>query len=85
MGQVAALGCVLCRLLGYGPTPAQVHHLRDGAGAQRSSDFLTMPLCEPHHTGTHGIHGDRAALRQAGVTELDLLAQTIHDMTELAR
>jgi hypothetical protein len=82
MGQVASLGCVLCRLLGYGPTPAQVHHLRDGAGAQRASDFLTMPICPDHHTGSSGIHGDRAALRQANVTELDLLAQTIYDIAK---
>lgn len=78
MGRVASLGCVLCRQLGYGATPAQVHHLRTGIGkGQRASDYLTMPLCEAHHTGAAGIHGDRSALRQAGVSEIDLLALTI--------
>lgn len=78
MGRVAALGCMLCRRLGYGPTQAEVHHLRDGAGMQqRASDWLSMPLCPEHHRGARGVHGDRSALRQAGVTELDLLADTV--------
>jgi hypothetical protein len=37
-----------------------------------------MPICQPHHTGAKGIHGDRTCLRQAGVVdEVDLLAATI--------
>ena len=37
MGRVASLGCYLCRQLGYGETPAQVHHVREGQGmAQRA-------------------------------------------------
>ena len=78
MGRVAALGCILCRRLGYGEHAAEVHHVRTGQGAaQRASDFLTVPLCQACHRGSHGIHGDRARLRQAKVTELDLLADTI--------
>lgn len=79
MGRVAALGCVLCRLRGFGPTPAEVHHIRIGqGGAQRAPDFLTVPLC-PYgcHRGPKGIHGDRSLLRAANVTELDLLAETL--------
>ena len=50
MGRVAALGCYLCRHLGLGDTPAQVHHVREGQGmAQRASNWLTVPLCEKHH------------------------------------
>lgn len=30
MGRVAELGCYLCQHLGFGATPAQVHHLREG-------------------------------------------------------
>lgn len=72
LGRVAALGCLLCH------RPAQVHHLRYGHGmSQRASHWLTMPLCEEHHTGSRGIHGDRSALRAANITELDLLAMTI--------
>ena len=33
MARVAALGCILCRRLGYLGTPAEVHHIRTGTGA----------------------------------------------------
>ena len=78
MNRVAGLGCALCRRLGYGETPAQLHHPREGQGmAQRASNWLVIPLCEPHHTGNHGWHGDRQAFKQAKVDELDLLADTV--------
>jgi hypothetical protein len=79
LGRVAALGCALCRRLGYIGTPAQVHHLRAGNPglSQRASHFLAIPLCEQHHTGPQGIHGDRSAFKNARVDELDLLADVI--------
>lgn len=80
MGKVAEVGCILCRHLGFGETPAQVHHLKEECGAgQRQSDFLTIPLCQPHHTGSVGIHGlgTKAFERTYGLSELDLLALTI--------
>lgn len=80
MGKVASLGCYLCRHLGYGETPAQVHHLREGQGmAQRASNYLTVPLCDTHHANSSvdGIHGQRRAWKLAGVDEMDALADTI--------
>ncbi len=74
----AALGCALCRRLGYVGTPAQVLHLRAGQGAgQRAPHWLAIPLCETHHLGKQGIHGDRSAFRNARCDELDLLADTL--------
>lgn len=81
MGRVAALGCVVCMLLGFGRTAAQVHHVRAGVGkAQRAGNYCTVPLCEPHHTGKHGVHGDRGCLRQLNLSELDLLDITIGEL-----
>lgn len=81
MGRVAALGCVVCRLLGHGASPAQVHHVRAGQGkGQRSGSYCTVPLCLDHHTGPRGVHGDRACLRQLNVDELDLLDITIGEL-----
>lgn len=88
MGRVAAIGfCVLCRLLHRRTTEGlQVHHIRYGqGGADRANHFLTMLLCWYCHEGEHGIHGDRALLRQANVTELDLLAETLALIFEGAR
>lgn len=81
MNRVADLGCVVCRMLGYGPTPAQLHHVREGQGmAQRAQNWLVVPLCPEHHQGKTGVHGDRSAMRQLKVDELDLLSQTIQDL-----
>lgn len=80
MGAVASLGCILCRHLGLGETPAEVHHLREGqGGAQRASNFLTIPLCPEHHRGASGLHGlgTRGFYTRYRLTELDLLAMTV--------
>ena len=72
---------MLCRVTGLGETPAQVHHIRVGQGmAQRAQHWLTIPLCQPHHTGPSGVHGDKSALRNAKVDELDLLALTLEKL-----
>ncbi len=79
LGRVASLGCVLCRRMGYGPTPAEVHHRRTGTGAgKRSAYDQVAPLCPEHHRGNAGIHGmgRRAWERHFGVTEISLIEQT---------
>jgi hypothetical protein len=70
--------------MGYDESPAQVHHIRSGHGAGRRENchFLTIPLCPSHHTGMHGIHGDRVDFANAGVDELDLLADVIEQLTK---
>lgn len=84
--KVAALGCCVCRNLGYGPTPAAIHHIRHGQGAgQRASDYLIIPLCPEHHQ--HGgpgvaLHAGQAQWESLYGSELDLLAQTIADVTQ---
>lgn len=86
MNAVAALGCVACRNSGLGPTPCQVHHIRTGQGmGQRASNFLVLPLCEAHHTGPNGLHGQRRMFAIMHGSELDLLAQTIEEVLEYQR
>ena len=78
--RVAAIGCILCRRLGYGETPASLHHIREGQGmSQRASDYLVIPLCREHHQGDTGFHGlgEREFERRYKTTELDLLADVI--------
>lgn len=77
MSALAQQGCCLCRFLGLGETPAEIHHIRHGMGAgQRNGNTMTIPLCPEHHRGNTGYHGmGRRAFEAAyGVTELDLLA-----------
>lgn len=78
MNRVAALGCVLCRRLGYGESPCELHHPRTGVGmAQRASNMDVIGLCPEHHRGNLGLHGmgRKAFEKFYGVTELDLLEQ----------
>ena len=75
MSEQAEAGCILCRHLGLGATPAEIHPLRSGMGAgQRNSNLMTIPLCPEHHRGNTGYHGlgRRAFEREYGVTEMDL-------------
>ena len=58
MSAVAALGCAVCRRMGYEGTPAELHHPRRGTGmGQRASSFDVIPLCPEHHRGKTGLHG----------------------------
>lgn len=80
MNRVAEMGCILCKRLGYEGTPAELHHIREGAGmSQRASDFLVVPLCPEHHRGKTGMHGlgSRGFERRYGIDELGLLAEVI--------
>lgn len=80
LSRIAGLGCILCRRLGTPGTPAEIHHLRDGAGAaQRGSDWTAIPLCPEHHRGASGLHGlgTRGFAARYRVDELGLLADTI--------
>lgn len=75
--KVAGLGCVLCRHLYFGDTPATLHHVREGQGmSQRASDWLVIPLCKEHHQGSTGIHGGRF-YQLFKMDEMDLLALTL--------
>ena len=76
MGRVAEIGCIICQ------SPAQVHHIREGQGmGQRSSPWLTIPLCEPHHTGSLSIHKAKRQFEQLYGDELALLALTIRRLS----
>jgi D-alanyl-D-alanine dipeptidase len=83
MESVASIGCIVCILKGYGETPAQVHHIREGRIAR--DDFLTIPLCEPHHTGTtmsvHMRKEELLASLRIG-SEFDLLADVMRRMAK---
>lgn len=79
LSKVAELGCAVCRHLGYGPTPAEIHHQRTGIGAgRRAGNDQVAPLCPEHHRGNTGLHGmgRKAFERHYGFTETSLIEQT---------
>lgn len=79
MSKVAALGCAICRRLGYGETPAELHHPRDGMGVGMKAEHENViPLCYPHHRTDIGFHGmgKRAFEAEYKVTERELIQET---------
>lgn len=79
MQRVSELSCLICEQMGLGQSPAHVHHVFDSAAR---SDFLTVPLCPPHHTGPEGFHGlgEREFNRRYKTTEAELLAMTLEKL-----
>ena len=81
--KVAGIGCVLCRHLDLGETPATLHHVREGQGmSQRASDWLVVSLCKEHHQGQSGWHGlgKQGFYMKYRLDELDLLSMVIERM-----
>ena len=77
MARVADLGCLVCA------SPAELHHIREGQGmSQRSSNYLTIPLCPFHHRGELSIHADKRQFEALYRNELELLAETIEALEE---
>ena len=66
-------GCVVCKKLGHGFTPACIHHFRSDVGmSQRSKNYI--PLCWNHHQHPeHGIHGGTKSWQKKHGTEQELL------------
>jgi hypothetical protein len=86
LSRVAALGCIACYLQGTPGTPAEIHHPRAGRGkGQRASHMDGIPLCPPHHRGTHhpavpSIHLAKLAFIEQFGTEEKLL-QLVQQLT----
>ncbi len=83
LARLAEMPCLLCNELGLVTHGVEIHHLRTGAGmSQRSSHWLTIPLCPACHREGNGIHGNRSLMKIAKVSELDLLAECIRRLEE---
>lgn len=84
MQKVAELGCVVCRNLGFGASPSEIHHLRSGCGTgQRSSHKRAIPLCPPHHRiGGYGvaIHAGQKMWEEIYGSEETLLEQVLREL-----
>lgn len=78
MREVAEMGCIVCKRMGYPETPAELHHPRAGTGAgRRASDWDVIPLCPEHHRGKTGVHGlgTKGFVKYWGFDEQDLLSE----------
>jgi len=73
--KTASIGCIICLRLGYGETPAEIHHIRRFGGKRDLAPVI--PLCPEHHRGKTGVHGlgKKAFADFYGVDEEGLLEQ----------
>ena len=80
--RVRDIGCILCLHLGFGKTPASIHHVESIRDAL--SEYAIVPLCPDHHQGPQGVHG----LRRRGfeamykLTDIDLLAMVNRELSK---
>ena len=80
--KIAELGCSLCRHQGNEGTPAELHHIRR---TSKRSNAPVIPLCPYHHRGSNtSIHGmgRKRFEREYGVTEEQLLKETLEIIGE---
>ena len=80
MGKVASMGCIVCVNIEHGETPAEIHHVSNGAMGKRATNYEVIPLCHIHHrTGGYGVavHAGRVQWESNFGTEQELLAQTL--------
>jgi hypothetical protein len=77
LSSVAALGCIVCRRLGFPGSPAEIHHIRAGMGkGQRASHQVAIGLCPFHHrNGGFGeaFHAGKKTWQEKFGTEMELL------------
>lgn len=73
---MASIGCIVCRRMGLGFVPAEIHHIGD---TSERNDFLTIPACTEHHRGATGFHGlgEREFNRRYKTNELMLHGEAL--------
>lgn len=79
MAAVSALGCIVCRREGKGPTPADAHHLL--RGGKKIGDKATIPLCVWHHRS--GIKTPEIVSRHPWKKEFEKRYGTESELLEL--
>jgi len=87
MREVAEMGCIVCKRMGYPGTPSELHHPRAGTGAgRRASDWDVIPLCPEHHRGKTGVHGlgTKGFVKHWGFDEQDLLSEVRSNASKTA-
>lgn len=83
MARVKELPCGVCGASG----PSHAHHMLAGRiPGRKSPDWLTMPLCDDCHQGSHnGIHGERRMWDVMRTNEQVVLAATLERLYGAAR
>jgi predicted class III extradiol MEMO1 family dioxygenase len=81
LDRVASLGCCVCKNLGYGYSPAVIHHVRKHGGLRKNAPVI--PLCPNHHTdGGLGVavHAGKETWEAKYGDQMDLVEQVKREL-----
>ena len=79
MSKVSGYGCIFCRRIYGVPSPAEIHHVREGRRARNDEEVL--PSCPSHHrNGPMTIHFHKRALLAACKAESE--QELLDEITE---
>ena len=84
--RIADVGCLVCRRLGHGFVPAQLHHVAENSSLRH--EYGKVPLCYDHHdpdrtgSGFHGMGTKRfcKVFNVPGHNEYGLLVWLLEDL-----
>jgi hypothetical protein len=87
MERVASIGCIACRKLGIYDSPAEIHHIRSKTGmGKRSSHYLILPLCPPHHrTSNESYHYSPQKFENRFGSQMKLLQEVLDILGSLSQ
>lgn len=88
LDDVSSLCCIACRNADLGPSFAEIHHVRSGAGiAQRAAHTQVLPLCPRHHRACYptGFHAAPKSWQAEHGSEETLLAQVAREVAVLRK
>ena len=73
LARIRQMDCCVCGSL----APSFAHHMMQGRGGTKVSDFLTMPLCYACHKGGGGIHEGKNQWKIHKMDEYSAMAKTV--------
>tara|TARA_Y100001937_G_scaffold55063_1_gene75875 strand:+ start:1107 stop:1388 length:282 start_codon:yes stop_codon:yes gene_type:complete len=75
---VANLGCIACRKMGYYDTPAEIHHIQEKYMLGKKANWdQVIPLCPAHHRTTdYSFHFSPKRFTEQFGTQTELLEET---------
>ena len=75
--QIAALGCIPCKRMGYYWAPAEIHHVRKLRTSKKRKNAPRIPMCYWHHRG-----GGYGVALHAGEKEFEKNYGTVDSMLD---
>ena len=79
MQNVADLGCIICKKMGFPDSPAELHHIKDKTGmGKKATNYEVIPLCPHHHRNSEdSYHQSPQNFTEKWGSQQELLDETL--------